>query len=80
MVIRFRGDTILRAVGPVTGASYMLAPGETVLLDPRDAVVMVRDRRLQIEGIVLLNDATSQTGPSQRPVSREPIRDRDGGL
>jgi hypothetical protein len=83
-VVRFKGDTELRAVGPITGASYALTPGDTILLDPRDAVVMVRDRRLQIEAIVVLTDGASQAAPSlsaeQRVASREPIRGDDGGL
>jgi hypothetical protein len=63
-VVRFRGDTGLRALGPITGESYALTPGDTALIDPRDAVVMVRDRRLQIEAIVLLSDGASRTLPS----------------
>jgi len=51
--VRYGGGKPIVMKGPVTGSTYRFSGSERVqLVDPRDAVVMARERLFRIEGIV----------------------------
>lgn len=55
MRVRYLGGRLVAVKGPVTGQAYEFSGLDRVkLVDPRDAIVMVRDRTFRIEGIVEL--------------------------
>lgn len=51
--IRYRGGVPLAVVGPVTGVTYHFAGTAPVLVvDPRDALQILRDRRFQVVELI----------------------------
>lgn len=60
MRVRYLGGRPIEVTGPVTGTRYRFSGVDREhLVDPRDAIVIVKDRIFQIEGIVELPKATS---------------------
>jgi len=59
MRVRYLGGMPLVLKGPVTGATHRFSGTERDrLVDPRDAVMIARDRRFRIDGIVELTEST----------------------
>lgn len=53
--LKYAGGRPLEVVGPVTGNKYLFSGvSRTQLVDPRDGVIIARDRNFKIEGIVEL--------------------------
>jgi len=58
MRVRYLGGRSVVIKGPVTGAEYRFSPRECVqLIDPRDAVGIVRSRLLRIEAVLEITDS-----------------------
>ena len=56
MKVRYSGGRPIGVTGPVTGQSYRFSGTDRVqLVDPRDAVVIVRNPLFRIMGIVEVN-------------------------
>jgi len=61
MRVRYRGGRSVLIKGPVTGIEYRFSGLERLrLVDPRDAVIIVRNPLFQVEGIVELRETSAQ--------------------
>jgi hypothetical protein len=55
MKLRYEGGRPVEIIGPVTGSKYLFSGLSRIqLVDPRDAVMITRNRSFRIEGIVEL--------------------------
>jgi hypothetical protein len=55
MKVNYAGGRPVEIVGPVTGLKYLFSGlSRMQLVDPRDAVMIVRNRSFRIEGVVEL--------------------------
>jgi hypothetical protein len=55
MKVNYAGGRPVEIVGPVTGLKYLFSGlSRMQLVDPRDAVMIVRNRNFRIEGVVEL--------------------------
>jgi hypothetical protein len=58
MRVRYGGGRAIVVKGPATGADYRFSGLDRLqLVDPRDAVTLVRNPLFRIEGIVEMTDA-----------------------
>ena len=63
--VRYGGGRPVVVKGPVTGASYAFSGAARVqLLDPRDAVAVVRDPMFRAEGVVEVGAPPAGAGRS----------------
>ena len=61
MRVRYLGGRPVEVRGPATGQSYRFSGRERLqLVDPRDAVAIVRNRAFRVEGLVELSAEESQ--------------------
>jgi hypothetical protein len=66
MRIRYDGGRSILVTGPVTGRQYRFSGVERLqLVDPRDAVAIVRNPMFRIDGIVDLSIEPSRGGPER---------------
>ena len=57
MRLRYLGGRPIVVKGPVTGASYRFSGLDRIrLVDPRDAVSIVRSRSFRLEGVVEISE------------------------
>ena len=62
MRIRYLGGRPVEVQGPITGRQYRFSGLERLqLVDPRDAVTIVRNREFRVEGLVQLPDTETSS-------------------
>jgi hypothetical protein len=65
MRVRYSGGKPIMVKGPVTGLNYHFSGMDRVqLIDPRDAVTIVRNRLFRVEGVVEISSSYGQEGYS----------------
>jgi hypothetical protein len=63
--VRYKGDNIITVIGPSTGLRYTFsAQHQTAVIDPRDALALLKSRHFRLEGVVNVSPDDLSSGKS----------------